>query len=74
MHCWDSYPNEINILCKVFLIAFFILTCRKTKKSKIDIAIPDDDDTPLAGPSFVNDDELSQLREKFSQETNTLFA
>ena len=41
------------------------MTCRNTKKSKIDVPIPDDDDPPLAGPSFVNDDELSQLREMF---------
>ena len=42
------------------------MSCRNTKKSKIDVAIPgDDDDPPLAGPSFVNDDELSQLREMF---------
>lgn len=41
------------------------MTCRNTRKSKIDVAIPDDDDPPLAGPSFVNDDELSQLREMF---------
>ena len=41
------------------------MTCRNTKKSKIDLPIPDDDDPPLAGPSFVNDDELSQLREMF---------
>ena len=39
------------------------MICRNTKKSKIDVAIPDGDDPPLAGPSFVNDDELSQLRE-----------
>ena len=41
------------------------MICRTIKKSKIDLAIPDDDYPALAGPSFVNDDELSQLREMF---------
>lgn len=30
--------------------------------------IPDDDDPSPAGPSFITDDELSQLREMFSSE------
>lgn len=59
MYCWDLYFNEINIFCKVFLIVFFILICRKIKKFKIDIVIFDDDDIFFVGFFFVNDDEFS---------------
>lgn len=41
------------------------MICRDTKKSKVEVTIPDDDDPPLAGPSFISDDELSQLQEMF---------
>lgn len=41
------------------------MTCRNTKISKIEDTIPDDDDPSLAGPSFITDDQIIQLREMF---------